>query len=143
MKPDDIPEDVWRDAVVQFDMLYDADTTIDGGSEDGVCAAIAYSVLDERARCEAKVLRLIEERDEARKRAGKLHDYANMRDWQIMEATEALKPFARIAESESSLAASDADVDEWFRHDGDVLLVGDFRRAAAIFKSNKKGADSA
>lgn len=51
MKPDDIPEDIWRNAGVHFDMLYDADTTIEGGSEHGICAAIAYAVLEERARC--------------------------------------------------------------------------------------------
>lgn len=42
---------------------------------------------------------------------------------------EALKPFAQIVEDETMMAAGDDDADEWFRWDGSVLTVGDFRRA--------------
>ncbi len=57
---------------------------------------------------------------------------------EIEKLKEALKPFARIAESESSMDHQDTDTDEWFRHDGDVLLVGDFRRAALACKPDKE-----
>jgi len=43
---------------------------------------------------------------------------------QVEIARTALGPFASI-----DVGIDGADQDEWFRHDGDVLTVGDFRRA--------------
>lgn len=57
---------------------------------------------------------------------------------EIEKLKEALKPFARIAESESSIDDRDTDTDEWYRQPGDVLLVGDFRCSALACKSDKE-----
>ncbi len=52
-KPDDIPQDIWQSACVEFDKLYDADPQIEGGSENGIVEAIARAVLAERERLTA------------------------------------------------------------------------------------------
>jgi hypothetical protein len=46
---------------------------------------------------------------------------------------EALKPFANIEVGIYGLPDDETpDSAEWFRHDGDVLRVGDFRKARAL-----------
>lgn len=47
------------------------------------------------------------------------------------QVVEALRPFSEIAESEL-IDVADKDEDEFFRHDGSVLTIRDFRRAYAI-----------
>src|SRR5690606_18205276 len=50
----------------------------------------------------------------------------------IKELEQALEPFAKIADDGAMIGAADKDEDVWFRLDGSVLKVGDFRRARAV-----------
>lgn len=56
---------------------------------------------------------------------------------EIERLRESLKPFSLIAETDACMDSRDADEDEWFRFDGAVLHVGDFRRARAALNGEK------
>lgn len=52
-RPGWCPKDVWYETGLAFDILYDADPAIEGGSEQGIREMSARSTLAERERCGA------------------------------------------------------------------------------------------
>jgi hypothetical protein len=53
----------------------------------------------------------------------------------ITELEEALQPFSKLEVGVYGVPDEDTpDEAEWFRHDGDVLRVGDFRKARAVLQ---------
>ena len=81
--------------------IFDDIRAIHANAEDGDCephwslqgeAEEARALASEAADA---ITTLERELEEARKKAGKLHDYANMRDWQVTDMRAALMPFAQ------------------------------------------------
>lgn len=57
---------------------------------------------------------------------------------ELAAAREALRPFAQIADDGTMIDDDDADDQDWFRHDGASLSVGDFRRASAALAGSNE-----
>lgn len=117
----------------------DGDGVKANGNECGGCngsgrVPVLWGATNQAAReAAARLTALERERDEAREKAGKLHDYANMRDWQILDLRAALKPFAKAADIR---LCGDFRDDERFGHTDLTfhLTFGDLRRARAALQ---------
>lgn len=85
-----------------FGDVADALRTVTAKRDEAISLSVYFRQAAEAA--EARLEELTRERDDARKKVGKLHDYANMRDVQVVDLA------ARLEEAKAVLDASHTEL---------------------------------